>query len=263
MHKQAAIYTSIFGGYEALLPQEKIPGADYICFTDRNISSRTWDVRIVKPVSLDMGRASRHPKILPHRYLGDYEISIYIDGNYLVVGDAVTLARKALARTALAAFPNSKTRYGKACIYEEHRCITNSGEKTGKYKDDPAIMAAQINRYRQERYPENNGLITASILFRRHNDPTVIAVMERWWSELERGSKRDQLSFNYAAWREKFQYTEINGDLRDNCCFFMIGKHRKSYAGKLFRYRLRRMLGLKKHSAPLSIIPPSGQAKLL
>ncbi|MFP4012528.1 MAG: hypothetical protein ACLFVQ_00440 [Chitinispirillaceae bacterium] len=44
MNNRIAIYTSIFGGYDGLLPQKKLEGADYICFSDRHHRSRTWDV---------------------------------------------------------------------------------------------------------------------------------------------------------------------------------------------------------------------------
>ena len=34
----------------------------------------------------------------------------------------------------------------------------------------------------------------------------VIKVMEDWWLELKYGSKRDQLSFNYTAWKNSFNF---------------------------------------------------------
>ncbi|MFP4163035.1 MAG: glycosyltransferase domain-containing protein [Chitinispirillaceae bacterium] len=256
MKKNIAIYTSIFGGYDGLLPQKKIDGVDYICFSDRPHHSRTWDVRVVEPVSDDPTRSSRHYKILPHRYLKDYETSIFMDGNFLVVGNAVKLVQKAFEYAPMAAFPNSKTAQGKGCVYEEYNSILALGEKTGRYKDDPVVMKNQIERYKKENYPEINGLITSGVLVRRHHNPRVIDVMERWWNELKNGSKRDQLSFNYSAWRENFDFSLISGNIRDNECFFMLGKHRKNFRGKLLRYHIRRFLGLKRHDAPLTVLPP-------
>ena len=40
-----AVYTSIFGGYDKLNEnQYKMDGVDYLCFTDSDIQSDTWDV---------------------------------------------------------------------------------------------------------------------------------------------------------------------------------------------------------------------------
>ena len=38
--------------------------------------------------------------------------------------------------------------------------------------------------------------------------------MEDWWKIVSTQSKRDQLSFNYVAWKNNFVPTIINGDLR-------------------------------------------------
>ena len=40
--------------------------------------------------------------------------------------------------------------------------------------------------------------------------------MELWWEELKYGSKRDQLSFNYASWKTNTQFNWINQDIRDD-----------------------------------------------
>ena len=40
--------------------------------------------------------------------------------------------------------------------------------------------------------------------------------MEAWWDEIKYGSKRDQLSFNYAAWKTETEFNWINQDIRDD-----------------------------------------------
>jgi hypothetical protein len=39
--------------------------------------------------------------------------------------------------------------------------------------------------------------------------------MEDWWIELKYGSKRDQLSFPYVAWKNNLEHSP--GDWKDNC----------------------------------------------
>ena len=43
--------------------------------------------------------------------------------------------------------------------------------------------------------------------------------MENWWTEIKYNSKRDQLSFNYVAWKHKVKFNYIEGDSRDNQYF--------------------------------------------
>ena len=69
-------------------------------------------------------------------------------------------------------------------------------------------------------------LLSSGVLYRRHTDSEVIKVMEDWWVEIKRGSKRDQLSFNYSAWKNNFDFEYINNDVRHNQ-YFDIKKHNK------------------------------------
>ena len=78
------VYTAIFGGYDDLIPQPKFEGVDFICFTDRPIQSDIWDVRVVPGFEDDTTRSSRMHKLLPHQFLSEYDLSIFIDGNYTV-----------------------------------------------------------------------------------------------------------------------------------------------------------------------------------
>jgi hypothetical protein len=51
--------------------------------------------------------------------------------------------------------------------------------------------------------------------------------MEHWWEELKRGSKRDQLSFNYSTWKTQTEFNWINQDIR-NDGYVLEVKHNKS-----------------------------------
>ena len=42
-----------------------------------------------------------------------------------------------------------------------------------------------------------------------------MVAMEIWWEEIEKGSSRDQLSFNYALWRAGLVYHELGNGLVD------------------------------------------------
>ena len=90
--------------------------------------------------------------------------------------------------------------YDNDCIYQEKKaCLSLK-------KDVPEIMEQQMERYRLEGYPKNNGLIDSGILVRELHNEKVRKVMETWWKEILNGSRRDQLSFNYACWKNDFVY---------------------------------------------------------
>ena len=80
------IYTAIFGGKDKLLEPEFVPeGCDFVCFTDTtNLKSSIWQIRQEKASSDDPVRSAKLFKILPHRFLGEYEYSVWVDGNILV-----------------------------------------------------------------------------------------------------------------------------------------------------------------------------------
>lgn len=219
------VYTSIFGGYDVLHEEQfKMNGVDYICFTDSDIKSETWKVVKSTPIYNDSNRNAKKYKILPHRYLKDYDYSVWIDGNILVVSDI----RDLVTQHKYQVFDHNQTRLDpRNCIYKEYNAIIELGKRNGgSYKDNPQVMYKQIRRYIEEGYPENNGLSKNGIIFRNHNDSDVIKTMEDWWNEIKYNSRRDQLSFNYIAWKNNFNFIYLSGDLRKNKYFLQTGKHK-------------------------------------
>tara|TARA_Y100000816_G_C26108368_1_gene590167 strand:- start:7082 stop:7759 length:678 start_codon:yes stop_codon:yes gene_type:complete len=219
------VYTSIFGGYDKLHEnQYKMDGVDYLCFTDSDIKSDTWDIIKSIPIYNDPNRNAKKYKVLPHRYLSEYDYSIWIDGNILIVDDI----RELVKIHKYQVFDHNQTIIdARNCIYEEYDAIMKLGQKNGgNYKDSPEIMYNQIKRYLNEGYPKNNGLATNPIILRNHNDSEVIKLMEDWWIEIKYGSRRDQLSFDYVVWKNNFKYKFLRGDSRKNQYFLQTGKHK-------------------------------------
>jgi hypothetical protein len=62
------------------------------------------------------------------------------------------------------------------CVYQEYRACRES------QRDDLTVMQKQIERYQREGMPPDLGLIVGSFIYRRHHDPAVIRVMNRWWT---------------------------------------------------------------------------------
>ena len=221
------VYTSIFGDYDEK-QEQRVSGWDCKCFDETN------SVKIYS----DNNRNAKKFKVLPHRYFGiDYEYSIFIDGNMKVVGNIDELIDKYLSDANVAFYShNHNTLDARNCPYEEAKTILSLGEKNMKitpergilnYKDNPYIIKKQMDRYSHEGFPTNNGLITGMVILRRHNESDCMRVMEDWWTEIKYGSKRDQLSFNYVAWKNNLKFNYIDGDSRKNDYFIRDTKPHK------------------------------------
>tara|TARA_R110001606_G_scaffold352614_1_gene503013 strand:- start:138 stop:815 length:678 start_codon:yes stop_codon:yes gene_type:complete len=219
------VYTSIFGGYDELHEnQYQMDGVDYLCFTDSDIKSDMWDIVKCTPIYSDSNRNAKKYKVLPHRYLSEYDYSIWIDGNILIINDIRNLVNNHKYQV----FDHNQTVLDpRNCVYKEYDAIMQLGKQNGgNYKDNPKLMYNQINGYLKDGYPKNNGLATNPIILRNHNDIEVSTLMEAWWLEIKYGSRRDQLSFDYIAWKHNFKYTFLNGDSRRNAYFIQTGKHK-------------------------------------
>jgi len=231
------IYTSIFGSeYYLHEPSVELKGWDYICFTDNpNYKSDTWDVRIISKI-YDGARDSKKPKILPHRYLQDYDISIWIDGDVKITDNVDVLVNQYLENKDYAVLNHEFCGISttgnlnvRKCIYEEARFIKWLGDTHPRknYKDNLDVINNQVDRYRKDGYPENNGQARNTVILRRHNHKEIIKTMEDWWTEIKYGSKRDQLSFPYVAWKNKLDFNFIDEDIDDNKWFELKKKWRQ------------------------------------
>lgn len=222
---KTVIYTAIFGGRDNLLEPEYVPpNCDFVCFTDQDFDSNVWDVHKVDPLfPEDPNRSAKIYKILPHNFFPDHDQSVWIDGNLKVCGDINKILEKYLSDANIAFYDHEYSKDSRGCIYKEAEVLISMAEN-GKEKEKPSLVQEQIQNYKREGYPENNGLIVGMIILRQHNESDVVKTMEDWWEEIETFTKRDQLSFNYVAWKNNLEFSYIKDDCRDNE-YFEYTKH--------------------------------------
>ena len=234
--KRVVVYTAIFGGCDDLLDPKFVPdNCDFVCFTDSDFKSDIWDVRKVVPYYEQPVRNSRYYKTKPHIYLSEYEISIWLDGTFIVEKDINDLVDKYLSDANMACFCHNNTALDPHnCLYYSADYILRLGEINSKkdpekgvaaYKDNPKLIKAQVEKYRKEGYPEDNGLVISGALLRRHNESDVVKVMEDWWVEIKYHSHICQLSLPYVFWKNDFKWNWIDGDIRNTDYFPHQGKH--------------------------------------
>ena len=232
------VYTALFTDNPkiifGLLPEYQVPGVKFICYTNSPyLKSNCWDIRRVElEDGMSPREMARKYKLLPHRFLSDYDISVWVDGNFLIKDNLNQLVEEHLSDCNMAFHDHNQCILDpRDCVYDEGNAILWLGKNdpNNKYKDNPNLVIKQLNKYNDEGYPQHNGLIVSGVLLRKHNKSDIIETMELWWEELKYNSKRDQLSFNYSAWKTNLKFSYINGDIRDNKYFHLLShNHQKN-----------------------------------
>lgn len=214
--EKKVVYTAVFGDYDQVPAVNPEWDCDFVCFTDNpDIVSAGWKVVIVPLNGEAPAQANRHYKMLPHEYLPNYECSLYIDGNIKILADPKPLFEKYLEES-LIAIPKHQDRN---CAYAEAILCIKGG------RVDKDLVESQMARYSAEGFPKQFGMTENGIIFRRHHDETVMALMEAWWQEYCCGGRRDQLSLPYLIWKSKIEVLECTEGPRISAKFFEIELH--------------------------------------
>jgi hypothetical protein len=183
-------------------------GFERICFTDNPaISSKDWSVVPLRNPIFDFARESRRPKLLAHKYLAEFDWSLYVDCTVRLKQNPLAILRQYGSQSA----PFVCFRHPwRDCVYDE-------GEETIRLGlDTEARVREQLDSYATRGFPRHAGLIAGTMLLRRHGDERLIEVSENWFEHVLRFSRRDQLSFNFVAWQRGFLYAHFAGELTDN-----------------------------------------------
>ena len=204
------VYTCITGNYDNLIEVQNIEdGIDYLCYTNnRKIKSKTWSVKYISDNTLTNAELNRKIKILGDKELKKYDATVYIDGNFTIVGSIKKmLEEKAiLKRYDLVGFKhsvrNSINEEMLACLMYNKAKIEN--------------IAKLYDFYNREKFPDNNGLIEASILIRNFNNNKLNECMKLWFDMYINYAHRDQLSFQYAAWKTGLKYNLLDMSVWNN-----------------------------------------------
>jgi len=213
MTEAACVYTALFGGYEELLRQPIAAESDldFICFTDDpELESDTWRIEVVEPpLRSDPARSSRFPKICAHRFLGDYDASLYVDNSVLLLRppEEVIVMLLAETDTAFGAVAHSF----RNTVEDEFAAVMESR------LDARSVCLEQLAHYRLH-YPDILAMrpIAGGVLARRHGRRDVVEAMERWWYHVLRYSRRDQLSLLAALSDSPLSPAVTELDLQDN-----------------------------------------------
>lgn len=196
---KSCIYTAITNNYDDL---EQIrtyfhvnPEWDYICYTDNEeyIKRKTigiWEIRPLAFSSLDGTRNNRWHKLHPHLLFPEYEESIYIDSNINILSGKIFSIVDGTTKTLM--LPKH---WRDTCVYKEYDVVR------GTNLDFPQIIDSELRLIEDAGMPKNYGLTENNVMYRRHNNPQIIKIMEEWWEMISTYSKRDQLSLPFILWK--------------------------------------------------------------
>lgn len=188
-------FTAVFGDTDDLKePLKYSLGWDMVCYTDNpNLTSTAWDIELVSPG--DPKKLSRYVKIKNH--FPDYDLSCYIDATFEIKRPLDPFALSKTEGIWLNRHPQRN------CVYEEAQIVID------KTLDSKETIVKQIEKYRAEGLPEQNGLYRCGIMVRNPKDTKITEMCDLWWDEVEKGSYRDQISFPYACYKTGVVPNEI------------------------------------------------------
>jgi hypothetical protein len=188
---KVAVYTCISGAYDALITPEALnPEWDYILFTDAKLQGLSHlQLRPLPYKDDDPVRVARFVKINAHIVLPEYDYTLWVDGNILLKNNGFfNYIASLISGKYDICFRQHPDRN---CVYEE---IKKCQELK---KDDFGIMRRQVRRYEILNFPQNAGMFSTGVIFRKNTSDTAL-FNNIWWKELSNGSRRDQLSVVYA-----------------------------------------------------------------
>jgi hypothetical protein len=213
---RTVIYTAITNHYDTLQPpRHPEAGCEYVCFTDDPDSvPAPWKaIRIARRFDNPRLDALWY-RVHPHLALGDHDVSVYVDGRFVLRKAMLPLIRAALADTSVAVFDNAWW-----------DCLYLAGEddvRQDRYA--PSKLARQLARYRETGFPRHLASLLPGVLMRRHHAPEIVKMAEAWWDEILRASSRDQLSFTYLIWRQGVAFRRVWLPVHDNP-YVKLGEH--------------------------------------
>ncbi len=200
-----AVYSCITDEYDTVLePVSDEPGVDYYLFTDVEIRNGSkWKkvdiTRFKEYTELTPVQLNRKIKMLPFKYLPDYDYSIYIDGNIEIVAPLSPLVEEMGSHALGVHYHRTRD-----CIYDELVQVLYLK------KADPVLARQQVAAYKKDGFPPHFGLYENPILIRKHSDKGVCRLMEIWWEEYMRYPTRDQLSLPYVIWKSGYDRGKIH-----------------------------------------------------
>jgi hypothetical protein len=204
--QKSAVFTVLLGGYETLNEAQNVGdgSVDFLCFTDdETLTSALWDIRLVTPMfARDLQRSQREIKIRGHSDLDAYDRTLYIDNSVSLTAPPEAILDSWLAEHDLA----SPLHSFRPTVLDEFLAVVEIG------LDEPARVYEQIYHYSETDAAVLDERPLWNALIARNNTPAVHVAMNRWFDEVLRYSRRDQLSSNRILGAADLRFNRVDID---------------------------------------------------
>jgi hypothetical protein len=202
--QKVVLYTCITNNRDVPKTIEFKNNFSYVMFSDQHSAlAYDWTVKpLVWKHPTDPVRTARYHKHHPHLLFPEHDISIWLDATHWPSSDLTPLL-ECVQDHEIAAMRHFS-----------RRTVFSEAIEVLFYKlDDPTTVLEHMRRYTERLFPDDLGLYSTSCLVRRHTHK-LVELQNMWWSEMVKGSKRDQLSFTYCLWKLSMQCATIPGFCR-------------------------------------------------
>ena len=213
--ERLVIYTVLFGNYDSLKePLYVTPNCDYYILTNQEVSPDSiWKKYPIEKFDeyvkgFSNLEKARFFKIHPHLLFPEYKYSMFIDANIQMVTDMRPVFAQ-LEKNFIAIHNQP----GRDCVYQEATEIIVIG------KANKLEVMKQMKSYKRKGFPKHYGLFRTCVVVREHNNEQCKKLMELWWNEINKYTKRDQLSFTFSLWKlglDKSAVSNLGYDPRTN-----------------------------------------------
>jgi hypothetical protein len=206
------VYTSIFGDYDQLKSIDiDSHDIEFFCFTDSDIEPVTpWKIIKVKPYFKHPRMDAKYYKLHPHEIFPNATHSLWIDASLQIQDiNFFSFIKSNFSEANMALIPHPD----RDNILDEAKVSI----KMPKYLNLPIIE--QVNHYKNLGFKDNNGLWACTIIWRQHNNSSVIKIMKQWWAENLIWSYQDQISLPFLLWRNSCEINKIDINLWKNKYF--------------------------------------------
>ena len=193
--RKVIVYSCLIGDYDKVSTFQRQRGYDYILFTDQKILNTNWSVlpipQEVKKLNVSDIKKQRYIKIHPHIFFKNYDLSIYIDANYIIKGDLDDFLLNTLNPIDHIYIPH----------YQRGKGVKRAIEQAIEQKKDKySLLNETWLRYNEDKLLNKKGIVNAGLIVRKHHKKDCIELMNKWWEEVKKYSHVDNFAFNYAGY---------------------------------------------------------------
>ncbi|WP_159013551.1 rhamnan synthesis F family protein [Acidisoma sp. S159] len=235
------VYTALYGDIDILPPIISVSKyCRFVCFTDSPGDVEGWEYRIAEPGLGDTNLNAKLYKVLSDDFLEQFDYSLFIDANTLLMGRLDELIEKYLIGNEFVMFRHPE----RSDVYTEAVAIVESE------RHSPAKLLSQLHTYSDAGLPNDAGLIEASFIWRASGKSHISKLMKEWWDHILHYSKRDQLSLGFLMWKNEARPKTIPNDVgnpRENK-YFMKLPHAKLPHAVLANNVTRRVTSWARHA---------------